>query len=66
MTEPNINLDITKTPVFVPLMSPIQFSETTGVEIGVLTGWISRGYIQTVKIGKRRLINVAALTNELM
>jgi len=64
MTEPKVNLDITSSPTFVPIMSSEKFSQATGVEIGVLTGWINRGYIQTIKIGKRRLINIASMTRD--
>jgi len=64
MSEMQPYLNITKTPVFVPLMSAERFSKVSGVEIGVLTGWINRGYIQTIKIGKRRLINIASMTKD--
>lgn len=66
MTDPKPIIKISTLPVFVPILTQQKFSESTGIEIGVIEGWIKRGYIDTVKIGKRRLINIAALTNELL
>lgn len=55
--EPNIS----QLPL-VPVMSRDRFAEHVGVTPDVVTGWISRGYIPTVSIGKYTLINIALLT----
>jgi len=64
MDEPETNLDINILPVFVPFMSSEKFSEATGLDKGVIAGWVARGYITTLKIGKRRVINIASMTKE--
>ncbi len=45
----------------LPLISPKRFAELSGIEEGVLRGWISKGYVPTYSIGKYTLINVALL-----
>jgi len=68
MTDPRTDLDITPmdiittSPVFVPLMTKDKFSEASGIPVGVLDGWFNKKSIPTVKIRKRRLINIVALT----
>jgi excisionase family DNA binding protein len=52
--------------VAIPLLSQQQFSELVGVSHDVVRCWIAKGKIPTVKIGRRRLINVAKLTQEMM
>jgi len=47
----------------VPVMHPDKFAELIGLSAGVVGGWIDLGYVPTVKIGKYRLINLAALFN---
>ena len=44
-----------------PVMTKERFAELVGVEVGVIRGMIDRGYLPTVKIGRHRLVNVAAL-----
>ncbi|WP_440996591.1 hypothetical protein [Arhodomonas sp. SL1] len=53
-------------PAMVPVMSRQRFAELAGVEDGVVRGWIERGQIPTIKVGKHRLINVALLHDECM
>lgn len=48
-------------PMSVPLMTCEAFAQASGVELSVLTAQVNRGYWPTVKIGKRRLINVEAV-----
>ena len=48
--------------VHVPVMTPERFSELTGVSEGVLLGWMNRGYLPVVIIGRRRLVNPAKLS----
>lgn len=50
----------------VPVMSRQRFAELAGVEDGVVRGWIERGQIPTVKVGRHRLINIALLHDECM
>ena len=45
-------------------MAQRKFAELVGVTMGVLEGWINRGYIPTIKIGKHTLINLVGLTQE--
>jgi hypothetical protein len=45
----------------VPVMHPDKFAELIGLSSGVVGGWIDQGYVPTVKIGKYRLINIAAM-----
>ena len=48
----------------VPIMDRVRFSELSGVNLGILDGWIDRGYIPSRKIGKHRLVDIASLTQE--
>lgn len=52
--------------VSIPLLSQEQFSILTGLPTEVVRGWISKGHIPTVKIGRRRLVNMARLTQEMI
>lgn len=46
----------------VPVMTRERFAELAGVEIGVLNGWIAKGYMPVIEFGKYRLVNLALLT----
>lgn len=48
----------------VPVMERERFAALVGVEPGVVSGWIERGHVPTLKIGRYRLINLVALTRE--
>ncbi len=65
MKEPRLALDTITVPVFVPTLTIEKYAHSIGVSTDVVDGWIKRGYIPTVKIGRRRLINIAAMTREL-
>ncbi len=52
--------------VNVPVMDRVRFSELTGIEIGVINGWINNGYLPSLKMGKHRLINMALLSKDCM
>ncbi len=65
MKEPQIALDTIAIPVFVPTLTIEKYAHSIGVSPDVVDGWIKRGYIPTVKIGRRRLVNIAAMTREL-
>ncbi|MBW3566852.1 MAG: hypothetical protein KY410_02650 [Proteobacteria bacterium] len=45
----------------VPIMTKERFAQLVGVEVGVVRGMMDREYLPTVKIGRHRLVNVAAL-----
>lgn len=60
-----INDQVTKHPEFPPLMAWPEFADWVHVEHGVFQAWMDRDYIPTVKIGKRRLVNVVALVDQL-
>lgn len=51
-------------PPSVPVMDRERFAVLVGIDLGVVNGWIDRGYVPTVKIGRHRLINLAVLTVE--
>ena len=44
-----------------PVMSKERFAEACGLEVGVIRGMLDRGYLPTVKIGRHRMVNLAAL-----
>jgi len=48
----------------VPFMSQLRFSQLTGYPVGVVEGWVNRGYVPTILVGKHRAINLVALTQE--
>jgi hypothetical protein len=48
-------------PILVPLMTVDAFASACGISPGVLAAQIDRGYWATMKIGKYRFVNVAAL-----
>lgn len=45
----------------IPVMHRDKFAELVGVSSDVVTGWINRGYIPTLEVGKYRLVNLALL-----
>lgn len=48
----------------VPVMAADRFAELVGVSSDVVRGWIDKGYLPTMKIGRYRLVNLAALQRE--
>ncbi len=52
--------------VNVPVMEKNKFAELVGVDVGVVNGWIDKGYIPSMKLGKHRLVNIALLAEECM
>lgn len=52
-------------PPGLALLSPVvtkeRFAEISGLEVGVVRGMLDRGYLPSVKMGRHRLVNVAAL-----
>jgi hypothetical protein len=45
----------------LPLVSRERFAELVGLPVGVIVGFINKGYLPTVTIGKYSLVNVEAL-----
>ena len=58
------SLTLSLVPPSVPVMDRERFAVLVGIDLGVVNGWIDRGYVPTVKIGRHRLINLAVLTVE--
>ncbi|HQA25358.1 MAG TPA: hypothetical protein PK893_04260 [Candidatus Competibacteraceae bacterium] len=48
----------------VPVMEAGRFAELVGVSHDVVRGWIEKGYLPTVRMGRYRLVNIAVLTRE--
>lgn len=46
----------------VPYMTREQFASHIGLPVGVVEGWVDKGYLPTCRVGKYSLINVALLT----
>lgn len=44
-----------------PLVTQERFAELSGVPEGVVRGWISKGTLPTMKVGRWRLVNLKAL-----
>ena len=44
-----------------PIMTKGELSQLTGIPLGIVTNWVNRGQIPTIKIGKHRIINGIAL-----
>lgn len=57
MSKENLALD-------VPVMSQEKFAEKVGVTADTIRGMVDTKALDTVKIGKRRWINLAALTQK--
>lgn len=43
-----------------------KFAEQSGIEEGVVLGWMKKGYLPTKRIGKYTLINLALFNQELL
>jgi len=46
----------------VQVMHREKFAELVGVTPGVVDGWVDRGQVDSIVIGKHRLINMVKLT----
>lgn len=47
--------------IAVPVMTKERFAELAGMDVGVVRGMLDRGYLPAIKVGRHRLVNVAAL-----
>ena len=45
-----------------PEMTIEKYAEVIGVTDHTVRGWIKKGFLPTIKLGKRRMINVSART----
>lgn len=50
--------------VNIPVMEKGKFADLIGVDVGVVNGWIEKGYLPSLKLGKHRLVNVALLAEK--
>lgn len=48
----------------VPYMTREHFANQVGLPVGVVEGWIDRGYVPTIVVGRYSLVNVALLTKQ--
>lgn len=60
-TFPQVTLPVIQPQVLPPLVSRDRFAELVGLPLGVVVGFINKGYIPTVSIGKYSLVNVELL-----
>lgn len=51
---------------FVLVITAEKFSEQVGLPVGVVIGWVKKGYLPVKRIGKYTLINLALLNQELL
>jgi len=57
---------VTKAPtLLIPEMTMDQYAEAIGVTERTVEEWVKSGKLPSIKIGKRRLVNVAQRFNEL-
>lgn len=50
--------------VMFPVMTKEKFAELSGLAEGVIQGMIEKGHLPSIKIGRHRLVNLAALAVE--
>ncbi|WP_316368085.1 helix-turn-helix domain-containing protein [Candidatus Thiodiazotropha sp. CDECU1] len=46
-------------------MTQAKFAETTGVSLATVRAWVARGHIPTLRVGRRRLVDVAAYLEQI-
>ncbi len=47
-----------------PVMHQDRFAELVGVSVGTVNGWVDKGHIPSIVIGRHRLVNIALLTKD--
>ncbi|MFP3979479.1 hypothetical protein [Marinobacter sp. KMM 10035] len=65
MLEHSITERITENADWPPLMEWRAFAQWCRVDESVMNMWVHRAYVPTVKIGKRRLVNLVRLVEDL-
>ena len=59
-------------PIQGPYLQPVQvvtiekFAESVGVRTEVVRGWVAKGYVPTVPVGKYSLVNLLVLNQMLL
>lgn len=48
-----------------PLMPWAEFADWIRVSPQVVRGWVDKGHLPTVQVGRRRMVNVVALVDQL-
>ena len=46
----------------IPEMTIEQYAQQVGVSTRTVEGWVAKGLLPSIKVGKRRLVNMAART----
>lgn len=64
LSSPELTDLTTATGTSPGLMTLEKFADAVGLPHGVVLGFLNKGYLPTVTIGRRRLINVVALQRE--
>lgn len=49
---------------FTPLVTRERYAQMVGVSVDVVAGWISRGYVPVVGVGKYNLVNIALINQQ--
>ncbi|KAF0802204.1 DNA-binding protein [Alloalcanivorax xenomutans] len=62
---PELGDAISNRPEWPPMMAWSEFAEWIRQEPDVVRGWVDKGYLPTVKVGRRRMINVVLLVEQL-
>ena len=52
------SISLPPAPVYVPFLDRAKFAAAVGVSADVVDGWIRRGYVATVTIGRRSLVDL--------
>lgn len=52
--------------IVTPEMTKEKYAENSGVTVRTVDGWIDKGYLPAVRIGKRCMVNVAQRTVDLV
>jgi hypothetical protein len=62
---PDIGEGMNKQADWPPLMPWAEFAEWIRTEPGIVRGWVDKGYLPVVTVGRRRMVNVVALVDQL-
>lgn len=57
----NLSFPAVAQAITLPVLSRARFAELIGVDEGVVLGWVNKGYLSTIRLGKYSLINLEAL-----
>lgn len=48
----------------IPTITQEKFAELAGVTLPTVRAWVQRGYLPTLKIGRRRLVDLSTYQNQ--